>query len=430
MSDRQVPDRLGALSLRLVRKPLGNYVRPFPRDFNHTARMVAEAHKIGTGVIIDPRDLSRSADLRKLAREEGLEVILDPLSVELSTEGGFGRGGMAELPWAAGRPHRVEDFSAIVIASFCRTLARMAVDTGSKAVLIPTHHLDSLPNRWLGVDHEIALELRGALDAAGGRDIMMYYPLVVRLQVIQSAALREYLIGRLSQTVAARAVDAVWLRVPGFGVTHSGPVNLRRYFQLARATHALNVPIVAERTGTLGLALLAFGVVGGVEQGITFGEGYDLTRLTKPASGRGFLPAPRVYVPELGIQLSRDLARELLSNRTLRNRLGCQRACCRHGADDMLGDPRRHFLVSRASEIAELSQVPPALRADHYLETWLRPASDRATHAARIVPRLLSQRERLDQWRTTLSDLRVRDRLEEPSRSPVPTGIRIERRGA
>jgi hypothetical protein len=417
--------------LRLLRDPLVSYVRPFARDFSHTARLVAGGHRVGSGVVVEAHSLARSEDLRKVARDAHMEVILDPMALELSTVGGFQRSGIAGLPWASAEPHAPEAISTGGVRRYADALARAAVDAGATAVLAPTHHLEALPSRWLGTDHELSVGLRDALDRLGHDQVSIYYPLIVKLNTARPGTRRDHLFEQLQKTAASGALDAFWLRIPGFGSTMSGPINLRRYFELARQAHNLGLPIVAERTGTVGLALLAFGAVGGIEQGVTFGDRYDIGTLLRPGRGKGgFLPAPRVYVPEIGAFLPRDRANHLLGHRSVKNRFACQRPCCRRGSEDMIRDPRRHFLVTRAAEVGALSQVPDDYRADHYLETWLRPASDRATMAAKVDPKLAGHRERLDQWRTSLSDLREQDRFELPSSSAVPTGARRVRRGA
>jgi hypothetical protein len=417
--------------LRLVRDELASYVRPLPRDFGHLARLLATGTAIGKGIIVDPRDLARSEDLRKTVRARRLELILDPLSVELSFANGHSRRGAAELPWADARPDVPERMTPPRLQAYAEALASVVVETGATTVLAPTHVLEGVPSRWLGTDHDLTRALRTALNQAGRKDVRIYYPLITRLSVVESGRRRDHLIARLRGLVEGAVVDAVWIRICGFGVQQSGPVNLRRYFALARALHDLGVPIVAERTGVLGLALLAFGAVGGIEQGITMGDRYDLRSLTSKRRGSGgFLPSPRVYIHEVGLLLPRDRAQVLLSHRTLKHRFVCQRECCPRGLEDMIRDPRKHFLCSRHGEVLALSQIPPADRADRYLEDWLRPASDRAVMAARIDDRLSAHRERLDQWRTTLSDLRSADRVERPSVSPIPTGFRVQRRGA
>lgn len=424
-------ERINSPRLRLVRDTLASYVRPFTRDYGRIGRLIAEGHSIGCGVILDPRALDRSDDLRKMAADEKLEVILDPLSVELSTAGGLERTGMSALPWAPATPHRPEDFTSVMVERVARDLARTVVSNGFSAVLAPSHFLDSVPSGWIATDLELARALRAALDGLGATRTPIYYPLVVRLRTVQSPTIRDYLMQQLAAGVEAGSIDAIWLRVPGFGAATSGPINLRRYIEFARAVHGLGVPIVGERTGTIGVALLAFSAVGGIEQGVTFGERYDLAPITGRQKGaRPYLPAPRVYIPEIGLFLQTERASELLRHRTVRNRFACQRRCCKRGIDDMIGDPRRHFLVSRADEVRELSLLPREDRAEQYLETWLRPATDRATAAARVDPSLTTHRERLDQWRATLGEIRDRDRFRPPSVSAIPSGVRIQLLGA
>ena len=416
--------------LRLLRDDLASYVRPFPRDFSHLARLIAEGRSVGRRIVVDPRDLRRSKNLRDIARKEDIELVLDPLSVELASETGFRRPGVANLPWALGSPHRPEALAQTDLYRYSYSLAGSVVDAGMSAVLAPTHFLESLPSRRLEIDFTLTRALRESLNRRGAHGTLIYYPLVVRLKTVQSEGDRVEIVQHLRRLVVAESIDAVWLRVPGFGAPQSGPVNLRRYFELARGLHDLGVPVVAERTGTIGLALLAFGAVGGIEQGVTFGERYDLGPLLKPkTTNGGFLPAPRVYVSEIGAFLPRDEARKLLAHRTVKNRFACQLPCCPRGVEDMLDDPRRHFLVSRAHEIEQLSRIPEADRADHYLEKWLRPASDRATMATRLNPKLLTQRKRLDRWRESLGELRTRDRAKAPSLSPIPARKRIRRPG-
>jgi len=70
----------------------------------------------------------------------------------------------------------------------------------------------------------------------------------------------------------------------GFAYTpfgnNSGHVSLFRYIQSCRELVSLDLPIVAERTGTIGLALVAFGAVSGLESGVT-----SATNLTLVCSG-------------------------------------------------------------------------------------------------------------------------------------------------
>lgn len=416
--------------LRLVRTDLASYIRPFTRDFADLARCIAAGYPVGSGVIIDARQLPRSDDLRRMVRDKQLELILDPLSVELSTEGGLQRSGVADLPWASPQAHTPADISHNSLRNYCEALARAVVDSRATAILAPTHYLESIPSHWIGTDSDLTAGLRDALNRLGRENVNIYYPVVAPLRLVQAGTRRDYLFEHLAKLVEKKAIDALWLRMAGFGVTHSGPVNLRRYFEFARAAHQLSIPVVAERTGTVGLALLAFGAVGGIEQGITLGERYDIGPLMRRSRQHaGYMPPPRVYVPEIGTLLSRASARLLLGHRTARHRFECQRPCCPRGFEDMIANPRRHFLTTRAGEVRELSHVPEGDRPDHFLESWLRPATDRANWAAQIDPSLGAHRDRIAHWRVFLGDQRDQDRVAGPSHSAVPTGLRL-RRGA
>ena len=62
--------------------------------------------------------------------------------------------------------------------------------------------------------------------------------------------------------------------------------------------------------------------------------------------------------------------------------------------------------MQRAREVSALSRAPEPLRAGHYMENFLRPASDKAARASEVEPTLLGVRRRLDSWRGTFgSDL-------------------------
>jgi hypothetical protein len=287
-----------------------------------------------------------------------------------------------------------------------------------------------MPNHWLAFDLEAAGDLREALNDLGGRAIAIYYPLVIAPKVMEYSAVGRRLRGSLQELEEQHGLDALWLRVSGFGSMDATARMLLRYVHFARAMHEAGVPVIAERSGTLGLALLAFGVVGGIEQGVTFGEGFDANTLTKDkGSSSGFMPAPRIYLAEIGALVKKSEAERLFADRSAKNRFACQRPWCKRGVSDMIHDPRRHFLACRADEIGGISRVPTGMRADHYLETWLGPASDRVGVAAKVLPRLIKHRRRLDDYRTALSDLRMVDKLEQPSISEIPTGGRLHRWG-
>ena len=411
--------RLERSHLRIVRdpEPLGSYIRPISRDVKLLSELLASGQPIGSGLVLDARAPQKSQDLRQVARSRGVELVLDPNSVELATPGGIDRTGMLELPWSDGK----QDSPASVgqrASAIVETIAAAAVDMGVDAALAPTHFLESLPSPWLDLDLQLAESLRDALDSdSRGRRIRVYYPLVSNLGVLSRGPVLSRMRAELSRLRRDEVVDALWLRMHAFGSTSSGRLNLRRYVDVSRGLHDVGVPVVGERTGTVGLALMALGCIAGIESSITHGERCDIRALQRtPRPGeRGFAPAPRVYIPSIGAFVNREPAAQFFGAPGIKNWFACQRSCCRRGHIDMLADPRRHFLITRSGEVGELASVPAELRPEHYLSTWLRPASDRIIRAARVLPELAKQRGRLDDWRETLSDIRTLDAQSRPS---------------
>ncbi len=407
-------------------QPIANYIRPMRRDYNHLADLISGNWPRPSGVVVDARSPELILNLLNACHAASVEVVLDPLSVELSTPGGFAKSGVRDLTWALAKYHRAEDFSDVIRQHTAQEIAETAVHMGATAVLAPTHVLETSVSGWLPVDVDLVVRLRAALDGCGGRGISIYYPLIARLQTLlsSSAALRTY----LERLAGDEVIDALWLRAVCYDAHSARSTQIRRYVEVARSMHALKVPVVAERTGTFGVALAAFGIVGGAESGVFAGERYDIRHLTKPQkhSGRGG-PSMRVYLPSIGAFLNRAKAEAFLKAPGIRNWFVCQERCCARGVNDMVREPRRHFIVSRALELERLGSVPVEIRASHYLESWLRPATDRATKAALVEPQLVRNRERLDHWRATFGEILERDNALRPTYSSVPNRERRSR---
>lgn len=415
----------GPRLLRPVSAPLGLYLRPGRNDHSVLLGLLAEGHTDLSGVVFDPCLEQRQAELRIEALKDGVEAVLDPRSIDLATLGGMVRSGVSELPWAGDeQPHTAGMLGGPAGERFIEALVAYVVEKEFSAVLAPTHYLSGARDPWAAVDAQLTQRLRRALDAAGRTETCIYYPLAVPGEVLRDGAQREQLVLGLSNL----PIDAVWLRVHPFGTTSSGPLALRRYIEACRDLQRLGVPLVAEHTGTVGVALLAFGAVGGIESGITYGERYDVSSLLNPPKGgNGFSPAPRVYLANLGAFVSRDQARELFENRQMKTLFACRvSGCCPRGAIDMTADPRRHFVLRRAGEVSYYSRPPEPVRAGLYLEEFLRPATDLALRGARVTPALDPTRRRLEGWRRTLGALH-QDGLPATS-SLVPRGQRVRAR--
>lgn len=409
--------------LRIADPPLGSYLRPARNDHRVLLQLLSENQFSATGLIADSVLAARHAELLGEAGRQGIETVLDPRSIDLSTTAGFRLSGVADLPWAPLQPHTPTELAGPAGLLLAEALAEFAVERELSAVLAPTHIVEDLNDAWLDVDAALVRVLRRALDSRGRTATPIYYPLTLRSKMFALAKAREVLVGRLGDL----PIDAVWLRIHPFGTTSAGPVALRRYVDACQDFHALNVPLIGEHTGTVGLPLLAFGAVGGIESGLTLGERFDLGRYTKESDGKGFLPPPRVYLHSLGAFVLRDQAEAFFSRPGMRSAHACNdQRCCRRGWQDMVADPRRHFVVRRGAEIAGLSGVPAQLRVNVYMNDFLRPASDAAVRAERAEPALASARRRLDSWRGALGAMV--DRQADRTVALAPTGERAATR--
>jgi len=283
-------------------------------------------------------------------------------------------------------------------------IATFVEEHGFSAVLAPTHFLLNASEEMFGADRAVATELRHALDAQGLGQTAVFYPLAIPGAVLRDRVQRAV----ITSSLGSMDIDAIWLRIHPFGTSSAGPVALRQYLEMAWDLRGLDVPLVGEKTGTVGLALMAFGGIGGIESGITLGERFDAQSLLRPRppSTEPFSPAPRVYLHEIGAFASRSVARALFQNRQMIAATGCRDlSCCRNGVDDMLKDPRRHFVLRRTAEVDRIGAIAPAVRASVYLREILQPAALLAVRAARIAPELEAVQHRMESWNLTLTAL-------------------------
>lgn len=386
--------------LRAVNPPLGSYFR-VGRDYKPVQALLAEDRAAFSGLVLDAGDHGRQRELRDAAAGR-VETVLDTKAFELSTPRGATNPRLVGLPWAGDRlPHTPQLLRGARGKQIAELIADEVAERPYSAVLAPTHFLKRVHEGWLDVDVQLVKELRVALDQRQLHDVTIYFSLTLHSSVFADVAARAQIVDRLAHA----PIDALWLRIHPFAAADAGPTALRRYIEGARDFQRLGLPIVGEHTGTAGVALLAFGAVGGIESGITFGERFDVNALFRPPNPNDtpFAPPPRVYLAVLGAFVSRDQAKTLQAKPGMRTVLGCRdTSCCPRGPADTDRDPRRHFLLQRQREVSEISRRPEPVRPSLYLEEFLRPATDFALRATKVDPKLERTRKRLEGWRLTL----------------------------
>ncbi len=395
---------------RLIRplpNPLGLYFRPGYLDQSALLALLAEGRSAFTGIVFDPSWENRREELHAEVLRRDLESVLDTRAMELATKGGFNKT-RAKLAWAGIRPHRPEDLAGPGGYRLADSIAEYVADKRFSVVLAPAHYISSANDPWLRIDEAVTGRLRRMLDANGQSEVLVFYPLALPGKIFRDREQRS----ALKLILARLRVDAIWLRVHPFG-TDCGPSTLRGYIEACRDLHDLGVTLVAERSGTVGLALMAFGAVGGIESGVTIGEKFDASRLFRPSErSKPFSAHSRVYLPDLGIFLTPAQAKEMFQAPRMKTFACRDTDCCRAGPLDMIREPRRHFVIQRMrGEVGRLSQVTKQARASVYLEEMLRPATDRLPRVLRAKfsedthRKLENGRQKLERWRYTLGKL-------------------------
>jgi hypothetical protein len=343
------------------------------------------------------------------ARARRLDVILDPRTQPSATIGGF-NDSLGELPWGRSRPHTEEDFRGASGRRITISLARFALEHAYTQVLTPSHFLRSTADEWLDIDRRSTLELAAELERTGAPDVSLIYSLAITYTMLRDQAERRVLIRSLKDL----PIEGIWLSVDGVG-SHSTPAAVRTYLDAVSDFHVLGLPIVADHVGGIvGLGLLAFGGVGGLSHGITYGERFDTGAWLAPRGSESFGLSRRVYVPALDMLLKPKEAEMLFAFGPRAKALfGCHDStCCRRGVPDMQAYPAQHFMRQRIDEIANLSLATPNLRPGRFVDKHLRSPTDAMLAAAqldwpdpKLGARVSAQRKRMDRMRVALGNL-------------------------
>jgi hypothetical protein len=399
--------------------PLAGFLR-----VGHTGQIKLEAlHAAGRfpyrRVVFEAAHLPKQLGFLKVLKATGCEVVLDPNFAEMATEGRF-QSAVARLGWAnPARPWGPDDFGPGRNVNLGRLVAEFAVQHDVNVVLAPTHLLEAAGDRWRSVDLSFCEILRHELDRLGSQEIAIDYQLITTYSVLREERQRRELIAGIDDL----PVDNVWLRISGFGASATG-VGTRHLIEATSDLHRLGRPFVADCAGGLAaLAALAFGAVSGICHGVGQKEDFRANDWRRPTAGGG--SGRRIYIPELDRHFSEEQVNAIFAARGGRPRFGCNDSnCCPHGIDDMVENPHAHFITQRSRQLDDLSAVPDARRAEHYLLHHVEPAVRSARLGARLkiadddTRRLVDDaRKRLVRLRDALDDLDSQDGID--TRSPA-----------
>lgn len=397
--------------LRLIRPapdPLGLYIRAGREDQKSLLSFIAAGDASLSGVVLEAKRVTTHAELLTQVLDHRLDAVLDPLTQPMGTAAGYS-ASMDALPWSAKRAHTPGDFKyEIPRRKMAESIATFVVEHGFTQVLAPTHLLAGPDDPWLEIDIATTNMLRAALDRRGASAVQILYSSAISYDTFRTPAKRENILNELRRVHA----DAVWLNVEGCGSVGTG-TRVIRYAGAANDFQSLGKPLVADHVGgVVGLALLAFGAVGGIAHGVTLGERFSTAHWHKKPTGTPLAQHTRVYIPQLDWQLQRINAEKFFeSGAKAKATFGCHDSrCCSRGITGMLNAPARHFLYQRTREVGGLSQIPESLRPQRFLEEHVRAASDRALLATKLdlpealAKKAIAQSKRLDAMRIELAE--------------------------
>ena len=259
-------------------RTIAHYIR-----LGHTGhRMLETLHASGrfpiARAVVDPAYVDDQSEFLDALHSAGVELVLDTRADEMAL-GGRHQGSVKSLPWAnRERAHEVSDFTPSFIGDLTKRVADFAVAQGMRTVLAPTRLVERPNDPWSAIDARTTEALRSALDAAGGTDIAIDYPLTLTYELFRNNAAVNVIRADLTHLPFSN----LWLRISGFSSSQSA-AGVRRYIEAAREFHSLAKPTVADYIGGLaGLSFVAFGAVGGLAHGVAAKERFDASNWKRP----------------------------------------------------------------------------------------------------------------------------------------------------
>lgn len=352
-------------------QPIAHFIRLGESGYHKLEALHAVGRLPASRAVVDASRALNQKELMAALRADGAELVLDPKVAELSAREKF-QGVAAKTPWAMvgnGAPLAPSHFRADAVGDIFGRIARFAVAQGFHTVLAPTHFLgDPDFEGWLAIDIDACFALRRALDREGGTNIAIDYPVIASHLMLAESGFRSDLMHRLADA----PFDNLWIRASGFG-NNASPLATKRFIASMGAFHNLGKPIVGDYLGGMvAEAALAFGAVAGISHGIGERERFDASTWHKPPKERDedtkFGRAVRVLIPGLDRSATKNELELLMKARGAHRLIACNnRACCPHGARDMLNEPRQHAAFQCFEMVDQLAEIPDLNREDHFL---------------------------------------------------------------
>lgn len=426
------------------------FVRIGESQYSQLAHLYAEGRLKPRRAILDASRLRHTVDFAKTLHDDGVELTLDTKAAELAALTKHA-GWAAGAPWSDGTLDVPSRFDAKHRQAFVEAIAEAAVLNRFDRVLSPSHYLrNGVADPWFEIDIQLCEALRKALDGAGGAHIAIDYPVIIEQSALRDEAVRAALTSRL----AALPFENLMIRASHFGADATAPM-VRAFINSLDRLHNFGHPVVVDHVGgTVGRALLAFGVASAIAHGIDEASRFNAVPWDKPAKkgdeeedeGRGGR-AKRITLANWDKSLTVSELTALARAKGGHNAVVCQdRNCCR-GLDDMIRNSKRHSIVQEQRAMHALEAVPDMMRATHFLDKEVA-AIDRASRqikelkpqlselqpkknqtaeqaAESLVKRMASHAVRNEKMRASLEDLHNLRGPDAPRAAPAALARRV-----
>lgn len=334
--------RVGANDEPFVRRLFGLLPGSRPAPYL-PARVVVDAHV----------PLNQGSGLSSLAREAGIPFLIDPETHFLQDE------QHSDAPWCRtpfGRPASntpVDLASTSVQDALIQSVVDYQVQYGATMIIAPYVHIETPDSRWPEIQAGLWRGTRDYVVRAG-----------LNLPVIAVVAVgwrclhpREYAkLEPIWDALADLDPDEIALAA---SKVHMGAKPEDRIAELLMVVRNLarDYKVTMWQQGLLGDLCIVEGAAG-YECGIGWREKCDLQSRKavhrEPASDRGRTPRP-VVIRELGRAIPRVRLELARTKRRTWSKLVCPFPdCCAPGGHDLLGDARRHSVISRVRELEQL----------------------------------------------------------------------------
>jgi hypothetical protein len=307
-------------------------------------------------VVVDAHVPAKTGQLAEVARRSGVPYLVDPQTYYLQ-DIQDPSDSWAELSFGDPRALSAEQLATTSVQeTLVANCVEYQIGAGATAIIPPYVHLERLDDGFVFVQaglwrctsaylsaHQIELPVVAVLalgwrllDPVGGRRGLA--PIWDALQVLRPkevavAASKVHLGSKPSERLTDLVMLIEWLS--------------SRY------------PVIAWQQGLLGEACVAAGAIG-YETGIARREHCDLQSAKAsrraPPNG-GSRSAPPVYVPRLGRGIPKNSVKEVRVHRALWHQVLCEDPQCCPSGETVLTDARQHAIVSRARDLAALSQI-------------------------------------------------------------------------